>query len=208
MIGSLLRFLVMTIGGTLRWRIEDPAGLLVNTPRRSVIFVAWHNRLFLIPYLFRKHWHSRQRSKVAVMVSASRDGAKLVRVLEKFDLICVRGSSSRRGKEALLELTRLVNDGYDAGITPDGPRGPKYQVASGVISLALLTGAPIIPVSWDTAWKITLNSWDAFMIPLPFSRATLRIGAPLTVESETEREAKRLELETRLKTLSPGEKNV
>ncbi|MEI6083117.1 MAG: lysophospholipid acyltransferase family protein [Verrucomicrobiota bacterium] len=206
MMGWVLRFLVMFIGGTLRWRIEDPGGLLTATPRRSAIFAMWHNRLFLVPYLYRKHWHSRQRTKVVVLVSASKDGAKLVRVLEKFDLICVRGSSSRRGTEALLEMTRYVNDGYDAGITPDGPRGPKYHAASGVISLAQVTGAPIIPFAWNVTWKITLKSWDAFMIPLPFSRATLRIGAPLSVSRDEDRESKRLELESVLKFLSAPEK--
>lgn len=199
MIGWLLRWTVLGIGGTLRWRIEDPAGLLGNIPQRPLIFATWHNRLFLVPYLFRKHWRNRH---VAVMVSASKDGEKLVRVLEKFNLTCVRGSTSRRGKAALLEMTRYVNDGYDAGITPDGPRGPKYRVADGVVSLAIVTGAPIIPIGWAVAWKITLNSWDSFIIPLPFSRATLRIGSPLTVGKHVDRETKRLELETVLKTLT------
>ena len=205
MMGWLLRILVSVIGSTLRWRIEDPSGLLAHTPQRSCIFAFWHNRIFLMPYLFRKHWSSRLRDRVAVLVSASQDGAKLVRVLEKFDLLCVRGSSSRRGKEALRELTRLVEEGYDAGITPDGPRGPKYRVQDGVISLAQLTQAPIIPVSYDVARKITVKSWDAFMIPLPFSRATLRIAPPLMVPGnadESFRENKRLELENILKFLS------
>jgi lysophospholipid acyltransferase (LPLAT)-like uncharacterized protein len=205
MIGWLLRILVSVIGSTLRWRIEDAAGLLANTPQRSCIFAFWHNRIFLMPYLFRKHWSTRQRNKVAVLVSASKDGEKLARVLEKFNLICVRGSSSRRGKEALRELTSLVDEGYDVGITPDGPRGPRYRVQEGVISLAQLTQAPIIPVSYLVSWKITVNSWDAFMIPLPFSSATLRIAPPLTVSREADepmRENKRLELENVLKSLS------
>lgn len=187
-----LPFLIKLIGRSLRWRIEDKAGIVGTNPP-PVIFAAWHNRLFLVPYLFHRWWPGR---KVAVMVSASKDGGKLARVLDKFNLICVRGSSSRRGKEALLEITRYVNEGYDAGITPDGPRGPKYQVAEGVASLAQLTGAPIIPISWDVSRKITLNSWDNFMIPLPFSRATLRIGVPVTGED------KRLELENTLKAMS------
>jgi lysophospholipid acyltransferase (LPLAT)-like uncharacterized protein len=205
MMGWLLRILVSVIGSTLRWRIEDPSGLLEHTPQRSCIFAFWHNRIFLMPYLFRKHWRSRQRDRVAVLVSASRDGEKLARVLSKFDLICVRGSSSRRGKEALREMTNLVNDGYDAGITPDGPRGPKYCCQDGVISLAQITQAPIIPVSYDVSRKITVNSWDSFMVPLPFARATLRIGAPMTVPadaSDEQHEQKRLELENVLKSLS------
>jgi lysophospholipid acyltransferase (LPLAT)-like uncharacterized protein len=205
MTGWLLRILVGLIGGTLRWRIEDPAGLLKNTPQDPMIFAFWHNRIFLMPYLFRKHWSSRQRDRVAVLVSASKDGEKLARVLSRFNLICVRGSTSRRGKEALRELTRLVHEGYDAGITPDGPRGPKYVVQEGVISLAQLTQAPIIPVSYMLSRKFTFHSWDNFMVPLPFSSALLRIGAPLTVSrdaQEPERENKRLELEGVLKSLS------
>ena len=103
MTGWLLRILVPLIGSTLRWRIDDAPGFLAQTPERSCIFAFWHNRIFLMPYLFRKYWHSRRRDRVAVLVSASRDGEKLTRVLSKFNLICVRGSSSRRGKEALLE---------------------------------------------------------------------------------------------------------
>ena len=205
MMGWVLRVLVSMIGSTLRWRIEDPSGLLANTPQRSCIFAFWHNRIFLLPYLFRKHWHSRQRDRVAVLVSASRDGEKLARVLSKFDLICVRGSSSRRGKQALREMTAMVNDGYDAGITPDGPRGPKYHCQDGVIALAQITQAPIIPVSWDVSRKIVVNSWDNFMVPLPFGRATVRIGAPMMIPGEAsdeQFEQKRLELENVLKSLS------
>lgn len=205
MTGWLLRFLVTLIGSSLRWQIEDPSGLLANTPQRPMIIAFWHNRLFLLPYLFRKHWRARQRDKVAVLVSASKDGEKLAQVLSRFNLICVRGSSSRRGKEALRELTRLVHEGYDAGITPDGPRGPKYRVQPGVIDLAQLTQAPILPVSYVLARKITINSWDSFMVPLPFTRSTLRIAAPITIPRDADeqfRENKRLELETVLNSLS------
>ncbi|MEI8314596.1 MAG: lysophospholipid acyltransferase family protein [Verrucomicrobiota bacterium] len=201
----ILKILILAIGSSLRWRIEDPNRLLMDRHSKPAIFVMWHNRLFLIPYLFWKYWNILQRGKVAVMVSASKDGGYLVRVLERFNLICVRGSSSRRGNAALLEITRLVQDGADAGITPDGPRGPKYKVADGVISLAQLTCAPIVPISYVLSHKIELNSWDGFMIPLPFSRATVRVGAPVAVATtadDEEREHKRLELETILKSLS------
>ena len=201
----VLKILILVIGGSLRWRIDDPNRLLMDRHSKPAIFVMWHNRLFLIPYLFWKYWNVFQRGKVAVMVSTSKDGGYLVRVLERFNLICVRGSSSRRGNAALLEMTRLVEAGADAGITPDGPRGPKYQVADGVISLAQLTGAPIIPISYVLSHKIELNSWDGFMIPLPFGRAMLRVGTPVNVSAVAdaeEREHKRLELETILKSLS------
>jgi lysophospholipid acyltransferase (LPLAT)-like uncharacterized protein len=205
MIGWILRVAVTFIGGTLRWRIEDRAGLLEHTPERACIFVFWHNRIFLLPYLFRKHWHSRRRDEVAVLVSASKDGEFLTGVLSKFNLLCVRGSSSRRGKAALRELTRLMGEGYDVGITPDGPRGPRYYCHDGAVSLAQLTGAAIIPVSWDVSWKITVRSWDGFMVPLPFGRAVVRIGAPMWVgheENDEQREAKRVELENVLREMA------
>ncbi len=195
----------MFIGATLRWRIEDPSGLLARTPSGSVIFAFWHNQILMMPYLFKRHWSKRQRDKVAVLVSASKDGEKLTTVLERFDLICVRGSSSRRGRQALVELTRLVKDGYDVSITPDGPRGPKYEVQDGVIALAQVTQAPIMPVSWSVERKFVFRkAWDNFQVPAPFSRAVLRIGEPIVVtrdEDEAGRENKRLELERVLRTL-------
>jgi lysophospholipid acyltransferase (LPLAT)-like uncharacterized protein len=204
-LSRLLRILVSLIGSTLRWRIEDQAGLLAHPPSRPVIIAFWHNRIFLLPYLFRKHWRARHRDRVAVLVSASRDGERLAQVLSRFNLICVRGSSSRRGKEALRELTHLMQEGFDVGITPDGPRGPKYRVQDGVIRLAQLTQAPIIPISYLLSRKITFNSWDNFMVPMPFARATLRVGSPITVPSaadQREHESKRLELENVLQNLS------
>jgi lysophospholipid acyltransferase (LPLAT)-like uncharacterized protein len=192
----------------MRWRIEDQSGLLINTPQRPMIFAFWHNRLFLMPYLFRKHWIPRKHDRVAVLVSASKDGEKLARVLKQFNLVCVRGSSSRRGREALRELTRLQKDGYDVGITPDGPRGPKYQVQPGIISLAQLTQSPIVPVSYLVSRKIVFKSWDSFMLPLPFAGCTLRIGVPITVAhdaDEQSRESKRIELEAAMQTLCAEE---
>ena len=204
MTGWLLRVLVSAIGSTLRWRMEDNPDVLDRTPDKPVIFAFWHNRLFLLPYMFQKYWKPRQR-RVAVLVSASKDGEKLARVLTRFNLLCVRGSTSRRGREALRELARAVRDGYDVGITPDGPRGPRYQVQIGAISLAQLTGSTIVPVSYVLSRKITLNSWDAFMIPLPFARCKIRFGSPISVPPGADdalRENKRLELERVLLTLS------
>ena len=204
MTGWLIRVLVSVLGGTLRWRMDDNAGVLARTPNKPVIFAFWHNRIFLLPYMFQKYWQPRQR-RTAVLVSASKDGEKLARVLVRFNLVCVRGSTSRRGREALRELARAVQDGYDVGITPDGPRGPRYRVQMGAISLAQLTGASIVPASYALSRKIALNSWDAFMIPLPFARCAVRLGAPISVPREADdalRENKRLELERVLQTLS------
>jgi hypothetical protein len=142
---------------------------------------------------------------MAAMVSASRDGAFLAGILECFGVQPVRGSSSRRGRQALLELTTWAERGYDLAITPDGPRGPCYVVQPGVMSLAQLTGLPIVPVSYHLGWKIRAKSWDRFQIPLPFACCEMIYEKPIYVPreaSDTEREALRKELETKLRAIS------
>jgi lysophospholipid acyltransferase (LPLAT)-like uncharacterized protein len=142
---------------------------------------------------------------MAAMVSASKDGAFLAAILECFKVQPVRGSSSRRGPQALLELTTWSERGYDLAITPDGPRGPCYVVQEGIMSLAQLTGLPIMPVSYHLTWKIQVKSWDRFQIPLPFSRCEMFFEKPVRVSreaSDTEREALRQQLELTLKEIS------
>ncbi len=203
--GHCIRWLVTIIGITLRYRIDDPAGIFAAARRAPHIFVFWHNRIFLMPHIFRKYWVRRlNRNRVAALVSRSSDGTLLADVLAAFGLRCVRGSSSRGGKAALRELTRLVDEGYDIGITPDGPRGPRYVLQPGCLNLAQLTGAAIIPISYDLAGKITFKSWDAFMVPLPFTRCEVRIGPAIRIDQNTsdlETEKRRQELETALRQL-------
>ena len=142
---------------------------------------------------------------MAAMVSASRDGGFLSAVLDCFRVQPVRGSSSRRGPQALLELTTWAERGYDLAITPDGPRGPCYHVQDGVMSLAQVTGLPIIPFSFHVNWKLRIRSWDRFQIPLPFSRCEMNFGKPIRVPrdaGDTAREELRQELECSLKKLS------
>jgi lysophospholipid acyltransferase (LPLAT)-like uncharacterized protein len=202
-VGRLARWGVFLVSWSLRYRIEDPHGLLRRATDRPLLFAFWHNRIFLMPYLFYHYWRPRQRVRVAALVSASRDGGQLAGLLEQFGLVCVRGSSSRRGSQALRELARLVGEGYDIAITPDGPRGPKYVAQDGAISLAQLTGMPIIPVSYVLSRKITFNSWDNFMIPLPFTRCVVRVGQLLQVPpGDAAHAEKRLELERTLQALS------
>jgi lysophospholipid acyltransferase (LPLAT)-like uncharacterized protein len=105
----------------------------------------------------------------------------------------------------LLELTTWAERGYDLAITPDGPRGPRYQVQDGVMSLAQITGLPIIPFSYYLYWKLQLRSWDRFQIPLPFSRCELALGKPVCIPreaSDAERAALRGQLQQGLLELS------
>jgi lysophospholipid acyltransferase (LPLAT)-like uncharacterized protein len=146
--------------------------------------------------------HRRHPRKLAALVSASKDGALLAAVLGRFGVEQIRGSSSRRGPQALLELTSHAQMGYDLAVTPDGPKGPRYVVQEGVIALAQLTGLPIIPVTCNTRLKLCLKSWDRFQIPLPFSKCEVILNEPILVPREAdsaEREERRMKLETSLR---------
>jgi lysophospholipid acyltransferase (LPLAT)-like uncharacterized protein len=187
----------------LRWEWQDHSGLFNSQPSQPVIFCVWHNRLALSMAIYRKYPKRFQSERrLAALVSASKDGALLAAVLRKFGVEPVRGSSSRRGPQALLELTSWAGRGYDLAITPDGPRGPRYHVQEGVIALAQLTGLPIVAVTCHFRPKVCLRSWDRFQIPLPLAKCTIRFSEPVCIgreATEAEREALRLGLERRLR---------
>jgi lysophospholipid acyltransferase (LPLAT)-like uncharacterized protein len=188
------------VTASLRCRWLDHSGLGDAKDGPPVIFCLWHNRLAIAMVVHRRH-----PRKLAALVSASRDGALLAAVLSRFGVEQVRGSSSRRGPQALLELSSCAQTGYDLALTPDGPKGPRYVVQPGVIALAQLTGLQIVPVTCNTRRKICLKSWDCFQIPLPFSRCELILKEPIRVSREAdpaEREERRRELEASLRESS------
>jgi lysophospholipid acyltransferase (LPLAT)-like uncharacterized protein len=198
-----------SVAATLRWRWHDGTNLFENGGKEPVIFCLWHNRLALSLILFRRYVQARQpQRKMAALVSASRDGGMLARVLELFDVEPVRGSSSRRGPQALRELVSAGERGRDLAITPDGPRGPCYVVQEGIISLAQLTGMAIVPASFHLSCKWRLKTWDRFQVPLPFARCEVQLGPPVRIPreaSDEERERLRTELEARMRAITRDE---
>lgn len=182
------------------WRVR----LMGDLPklRGPIIFCLWHNRLALCMKAYEKFGKPAWPAPgLAPLISASKDGALLARVLRYFRVTAVRGSSSRRGRQALLELTSRIEEGFHVAITPDGPKGPKYRVQEGVIALAQITGAPILPTSMRVHSKWVTRSWDGFQIPKLFARCDIHVGEPLAIPREAEdaeREALRAELERRL----------
>lgn len=197
---------VRAVAGTLRYRYHDGSGFYEGKAKGPAIYCVWHNRLALCMQIYYGYAQPRNPTAgLAAMVSASKDGAFLSSVLERFGVQAVRGSSSRRGPQALLELTTWAERGHDLAITPDGPRGPCYVVQDGIMSLAQVTGLPILPASYHLGWKIRVKSWDRFQIPLPFSRCDVNVGKPLRIPAEAsdaEREALRQQLEQEMKALS------
>ena len=188
---------------TLRFELDDRAGIAGRKPGAPLIFVEWHNRLMLFPYVLRKF---RPETRGYALVSASRDGKLVGDFIESFGggFGVVRGSSSRRGAAALIELANCIADGADVAITPDGPRGPIYSFGPGIIFLAQRTGADVVPVALEFASAWRLKSWDRFFLPKPFSEVRVIFAKQHHVaatESDAEFEAERVRLHHELLAL-------
>ncbi len=192
-VGGLVRLLHRLV----RVSLEDPDGVVDSDI--SGLWCFWHNRALLVPAIYRS---LRPTQKAIVLTSASRDGSFLAHVAASFGLEAARGSSSRRGGTALKQIVRKLREGYDAGVTPDGPRGPRYNMQPGVVVAAALAQRPVIPIELDfqACWR--LKSWDRFIIPKPFTKITFRIGAPVTAtgSKDHEIEALRVKLESQMRT--------
>lgn len=171
-----------SIGGTLTCRMVNTAGVDADSDERY-IWAFWHNRMFLMPWMWDSIFPTRQ---AVILTSPSGDGEVIAQTCAAFRLKAARGSSSRRGGQAMIELARLARSGHDIGVTPDGPRGPKYRMNLGVIKLAQLTGLKIIPlhVRYQSAFRF--NTWDQFLLPLPFSRVEIEFGAPFHVPRDAD----------------------
>ncbi|MDD2709961.1 MAG: lysophospholipid acyltransferase family protein [Verrucomicrobiae bacterium] len=196
LVGWLGAFFIRSLAVTLRYRIRDDLGTPdPKTIPNPSVFVFWHDQLFLIPYLYRRFLPGRRG---VCLVSASQDGEMIARVLSRFNLDTVRGSSSRRAREALRSLAQSLKEGFDAGITPDGPRGPRHHAHPGAVGLSSLVNRPIITLRYRLAWKIELPTWDRFAIPIPFSICEVHFGTPCPIDPEAddgqiEEERQRLE---------------
>jgi lysophospholipid acyltransferase (LPLAT)-like uncharacterized protein len=203
---ALIYGTVRFVAATLRYRLNDQSGLFSRPLQEKIIFAVWHNRLALSLIMYQRYvLRLAPERRLAAMVSASRDGGLLARVLELFNVQPVRGSSSRRGPQALREMISWGERGLDLAITPDGPRGPCYVVQEGVISTAQLTGLPILPVSYHVKWKFRLKSWDRFQVPLPFALCEITAAIPIRVPREAtdeEREKLRQQLERTMREIS------
>jgi hypothetical protein len=197
-----LRALLLTV----RSRLRVPSEYFSPGAPTPVIFCIWHNRLATCTKVLDVYRRPHNAGAgMAALISASKDGAFLSRILEWFGVQPVRGSSSRRGAQALLELSTWAERGYDLTITPDGPRGPCYQVQEGIASLAQVTGLPIVPVTFNLNWKIKVKSWDRFQIPLPFARCEICVGKAIRVPhdvSDEQREVMRRQLEAELRAIT------
>lgn len=166
-----LGLLLRTWGRTLRLKI-DPAQLATAVrPGPPMVFALWHNRLFFTPRMLQLF---RRDRPVVGLVSASRDGAVFAKFASFLGVRTVRGSSSRLGREAVHSLIQALREGDDVVVTPDGPRGPMYDMKPGILLAARRANAPIVLVGIECPSCWMLRSWDRFRIPRPFARMTVR----------------------------------
>jgi lysophospholipid acyltransferase (LPLAT)-like uncharacterized protein len=167
---------IRLIGSTLRWQVEGWENLRsIQAANKNTIYTFWHGRIFLGTYFFRNRG-------IVVMTSQNRDGEYIARVIQRFGYGAARGSSTRGGKRALVEMIHVLRKKKDVAFTIDGPRGPRYVAKPGAVWIASKTGDAIFPFHMSPQKKWVLNSWDHFHIPRPFSRVLVLMGEPIYVK--------------------------
>lgn len=177
---------VRLVGWTSRWTVvggEIPRSL--HEAERPFVVAFWHARLLLAPL----SW-DRSRS-IHVLMSAHRDGRLAAGIVARFGIHSIAGSTSKGGAQGLRTLLKVLREGGCVGITPDGPRGPRMRAGDGIVSVARLSGAPIVPLALGTGWRKLLPSWDRFLLPFPFSRGSIVWGEPIYVPRDIGEEESR-----------------
>lgn len=183
------------------WRVRKDNFDRVRKAREhspNVIFALWHGRLLALLFTHRNE-------SVYTLASEHRDGEMMGQTARRFGFGHVRGSSTRGGARAILGLVDVLERGHDIAITADGPVGPRFQVKPGMIQIAKMSGAAIVPATAGSRRHKTFSTWDAFELPYPFTRVRVTYGQPIVVPTDADDEqieAKRLELETSLNALT------
>lgn len=179
LVPRLIKMIIATLSYTIRWEYVgwryDPAA-----PERH-IFTFWHARILMMGT-------GLKGCRGYTLISEHRDGGYIANTLHLQGFRTIRGSSTRGGARALLQMVRAFQrENCDFGITPDGPGGPREKVQIGTVLLAKKTGLPVRPVIWATKrqWRIT-SSWDHFYIPKPFTRGVFVYGEPLSVAADSD----------------------
>lgn len=186
---------INALGHTLRWRVEglDHFDAIVASGRQPVM-AFWHGRILSATYYFR-------RRGIVVITSENFDGEWIARIIERFGYGTARGSTTRGGRKAMLQLVRDMKAGRPAGFTLDGPRGPARVAQPGAVWLAAHSGNPLLPFHLEASSYWSVRSWDRTQIPKPFSTVALVVGEPIEVannSSSEDLEGSRVALERRL----------
>jgi lysophospholipid acyltransferase (LPLAT)-like uncharacterized protein len=186
---ALIYLAIRFLHATMRIRVIGAEVPQASHLRGEGIIIAfWHSRLLMAPFAYKGRG-------AHALVSSHGDGEIIANVLKCFQISLVRGSSSKKGTKALIELVRLARKNCDLAIIPDGPRGPSETVKPGVAQLARLTGRPVIPLAFSSSKCKRFRSWDRFLLPYPFSSGFFIWGEPLFYQTGEDLEAFRLRIE-------------
>ncbi|HIC43769.1 MAG TPA: DUF374 domain-containing protein [Sulfurimonas sp.] len=181
-IGSIL---IRLIYFTTRRTFHPPK----NIPTEACIIGFWHGDLLMQPF---SYFNWKKSPKIAVMISDHFDGELLAKTMEYFGLETVRGSSRKGAARVLIQAIKKVKDGYDLGLTPDGPKGPRFSMSDGIIAIAQKSKSSIIVQTSVPSSFWQLGSWDKFMIPKPFSHIDFYCSEPIKVTDMSMEDAKKL----------------
>jgi lysophospholipid acyltransferase (LPLAT)-like uncharacterized protein len=175
--------LLRALASTWRYRVRNRSALdAVRANEKPFIFSLWHGHL--LPLI----WFHRGQG-IRILVSEHRDGEIIATVAESLGYGTIRGSTTRGGERALLSLIRVLEEGMEVAVTPDGPRGPAWRYQPGALVAAARARVPILPIAAyaDRAWR--LRSWDRFIVPKPFATITVAYANPVMVDANSPRAA-------------------
>ena len=197
---SLLSVYLRFVYVTTRWQHnnDEHLGPMFDGGKPFIICL-WHNRVMMMPLVW------PYKKPVTILTSAHRDGQLVSKTMGKFGFEAIHGSSEQGGSQALRAILREIKAGKIIGMTPDGPRGPRMRMKPGIITMARLTGAPIIPVCYSTSNKRVMSTWDRLLVPLPFGRGRVTWGRSFCISPEATRddeESLRAALEEQMNTLA------
>jgi len=189
LIGRTIGGYMLLVNWTTRWRSVNRAQAeRIWSESGGVIACVWHGRFVLTHAL----WRFRAPAQpVKFLISLSREGGLVTHTARAVGAEVVRGSAAKGAKrkggfEATREMKRHIDAGGCVGLTPDGPRGPRMRAKLGPVQLAKMTGAPLFPIVWSTRWRLTMKSWDRFLLPLPFGPGALVWGEPILVARDAD----------------------
>ena len=183
---GLIEKYIRLVQMTSSWRIDglEHCRALEKESDEGFIVAFWHARILMAPVLRREI-----NRKFVMLISTHRDGELITNAVKGFGIDFVRGSAANQrkafkdkgGAPAVTQMIGAIEAGHVVGITPDGPRGPARRTQSGILKLAAMTGRPILPIAYSASNARQLNSWDRFLLALPFSKIRVIAGPPVRV---------------------------
>ena len=196
----LASFYIRLVHASGQWRIENkefPEKLI--SEGKTFITCFWHGRLLMMSFAW------QYKPSFYMLISTHPDGKLIAKTIKRLGFNVLQNTGKNNGTLAMRSMIRALNNGDYVGITPDGPRGPRMRASEGAIALAKLSGAPILPISYSSSRCKVFQSWDRFLLPLPFARGILIWGKPIKISNKANKieiEIARQELEEQLTELT------